>query len=514
MLQREYEEAQEKQRMLDWLAERAAKRHANRKRIERRNEDLLGKFEFYSFLATAFLCACLLTSAPTAQSEQTEEGGIPRTTTTLPPDQQEFTGFDCSKPINRESVVPEGSPDCDQSIDAPKEVKNVTMLVLQRVNYVRQPAKRCSIRRTVISSYCGSYSHVTLIPQLSFFDVPQDVSPEDCEKMFEHKGYRAKDGQWKKLEIGAKNIRNYEQSGKTWFSSTDVSCEGGNVWYAGQLRQQIMRMVQDVVTLEDIEISVDEEDEVISSTDQIVLGCRYPERKCVSGKTAYVWEQLSQKERCPYFLSRKVTGQNVVAPDGTTAFISTDGSMIRLLHQGLAADCGQQIIRTNYKKIFLTEAIDEAQFLRRIHHLEMSVITYSNVKADYTYHVSTAWVTGQFNQLVSQECKNGRDEQHIDFAAAAASQAAADDGITVSLGRGYFATAAAETWIRYQCRELKVRAVPTNLCFNGLLVDLMPDDKRRYLADQSHHHQKYRAPFYRVLLSELPWPLENLTPTM
>jgi hypothetical protein len=243
---------------------------------------------------------------------------------------------------------------------------------------------------------------------------------------------------------------------------------------------------------------------------QSILPCLAGREACALSTGTWLWKRPSEKDSCPYYLARKVVGIQVEGMENdrrVETFLSTDGSMVRLMKKPGIVACNHLLHPTNYENLFLTKALDEPLFQRRVHPGEMSIMTYVNIQDEFLYGVLTDYIKEEFRTLVWRSCQRDLERRAQAYASLAAEQRATLDGETTSLGNGWFATASGEAWYKYQCRETKVLATDLPICYSALPVILSTEDRKRYI-----HDRKIEAPpSSTAVASKEPTDAEILT---
>jgi hypothetical protein len=77
----------------------------------------------------------------------------------------------------------------------------------------------------------------------------------------------------------------------------------------------------------------------------------------------------------------------VTTAAGNSTYMSTDGSMVRLLmkEEPIAA-CGRLVTGTNYPTLFLAKPQDNPSIGRRLHPWDATIYTYVNAQDNFLLH--------------------------------------------------------------------------------------------------------------------------------
>ncbi len=415
--------------------------------------------------------------------------------------QLEFDALDCSTPWNVTSTTMVRSPEC-QLEEEPLREKRVAVRVLQKADKTHFFMRRCRARRYKMSYNCGyATGHSAIVGNEWAFDVEEPVTEEGCRGAWKDHRYRGQ----KVKENGTTHLY-FATTGTDWAVKTDVHCEGGYEWFERQqwghkereagVKGASNMMRKDHINLElsVVRATVDSAGRVLDNDNQVFLPCDLREESCtVQGWGTYVWREPDPAQRCPLYSTRPeaVEGSYLSAPETPedVTFLSTDGSMIRLEKRDPVSLCGGLVHKTDYAHLYLTEDLEQAEFLRPLHESELSLATYSNAKDEYLYHD----VVGQFakglNRLREERCEQSRTQRSYDYARRAAEQKATLSGETAHLGGDRFVSAAGEVWYTYRCRPVIVRARETSGCYDSLPVRLTEDDQKRYLLARGHKEE-------------------------
>lgn len=412
----------------------------------------------------------------------------------LKAEQFQFLTYDCSNPTKLRSVSPPELKDCEVEAEGKSEEAK-TYTLLQKADYMRVKTKMCQVTRTRLGYYCGTYGHQTFVPQITHIQEPVKITAQQCMEMHTTGKFKV-DGASYPVTLDTPTTLNLERVGKTYYTHSDVTCEGGTWYDKGIPRPGINVYESYNILIQEPEVMVDGEDKVVVAQTQRELPCPFGKEKCeFTGGRTYLWTYTTGSARCPYYKVRTVTGKEVLGADGNVVFMSTDGSMTRTVKKAPKTACDQPVFTTNYHKLFLTEALGDDNFNRPLHLAEMSVTTYSNNKDDFLYGKLTDYVKQEFAAVLREDCRQRQASRTTDFPGIAAEQAAVSDGETAAMGQGWFVTAAGEGWYQYQCQHILVTARETKECWAGLPVTLTDHDKNRYLA------QRYEAGYDADIVS-------------
>ncbi len=190
-----------------------------------------------------------------------------------------------------------------------------------------------------------------------------------------------------------------------------------------------------------------------------------------------------------------MSGVDLTDSFGLTAFMSTDGSHLRLTKKEPTSRCGAIVYPTDFSELFLTAEMSYKPFLRRLHPAEISITTYSNSKDNWLFSQTTKERNKSLLALQQRQCKRDIRVRAGQHALRAAEQGALADGETASLGDGHFITSSGEVFYSYRCRPITVRARHTsdNKCYDALPVTLREADYQAYYKSRGFAEAEAKA---------------------
>lgn len=403
-----------------------------------------------------------------------------------------FHAYDCSKPSNVETVYTSADMGCRLTVKT-TDAYRAEFLLLQKASYSRIPTKRCRVLRTTIPMYCGNADHQTLAAHHFRLREPIAVSSHECWKMYqgeynvtrltpESKPYT----QTFKVTPNATTHVSYSYLGRTWggVKQREVECKGYD-WYTGTNKLGDMTILfYDEVTLDEDTLLIDVDGGMATHISQRTLvGCQVQQHHCRSGDHTYVWttSKNHQHEFCHLYKTRSVKGMVLTTDDGRKSFVSDKVHMVKLVIKGTTSECGRTVYKTNYRKLFLSDHMEEPLFNRALNVAEFSVLTYTNQQDDFLYHSITDYIRKSLQKALYNDCKDEQAERQYRYEQLAAEQKAAKDGATIHLGGLLFATAAGEVWHTYHCKPIVVQAMHADTCYAGLPIQLQREHEMTFL---------------------------------
>ena len=422
---------------------------------------------------------------------------------------REVEVYDCSRPQNIEAVIPKKADDCRAKRNTLGS-RNVSYVILQPAEFQRITVKSCRVSVSQFVFYCGAYDHATFMPQFSYLHRPKLIPQKECERYWDllEKGEQlvvvsetSKDRQL--LTLVRNGVLRYTNQvvGKSWtVPGYDAKCQGGK-FTDGMGKEYTDVVASEYVELEMLErqATIDDKGVLTLELEERVLkgsmatgGCVASTGLCESLEMGtFLWKPAPDDgEVCPFYRSRPevIHGREVTTTNEqgatTRVFVSTDGSMIRLILGKERIRCESQVIETDYAKVFVSADLDNEYFSRNLHSSEVSVTTYLNQQDGYIFGALGEHLNVAVNAALKASCEREVERQQLQFAEMAAADKARMDGETASIGNGRFATAAGEVWYTYECRKLVAQAMDKDECYSSLPVRLVGDDEARYMAQR------------------------------
>jgi len=431
--------------------------------------------------------------APTLQIQAvdtpTEAQGAARPYSTAP--SNELEAYDCSVPTNLELVQ---VPDPEQCItaEAPNVLSEhpVEFDLLQESSTLQVPVKLCSVKRTVIPSYCGNFDYMTIDTLDLQINRNQIITPAECQRMHSELTLTVDrmDHNDQKIRTVLPLFANrttqlqYDVVGTTWLESNEIQCHGSYWWSeAGQkyVDNMMVSHGDDVTLREDVLLLDGQRNlDVLGMGIRLPASCRIEEGYCVTDEGTYMWDPPPEQGVCRMHRIRRLKGTElaVLTGDEVTFIVNDDERMVRLERRGSVHRCGTFIHETNFPDLYLASndpfGPAAAQFDRPLPAHEVKLGTYFNQQSGWLHGHFMGRLRDYVTDLFQAKCRKEKAELAAQYADMASRQSSATDGVTLSLGGGYFATAAGEAWRRYRCPSITVLATNRDRCYDALPVIL------------------------------------------
>jgi hypothetical protein len=422
-----------------------------------------------------------------------------------------FTAYDCTKPTD---VVDTGFVHDPSCVDGGKvnKTKTVTYQVIQREKYQRVDGFVCSMELSENSYYCGAYDHMTKLTHLSFSASPYPVGILLCQEWLTTGKYTDGLGNKHELEKDAVNLIKLERLGRTYASDGQVRCVGQDYRFNQEILYHMVVEQQVKITIKSEKFKISEED-VIAHVEDKKLPCKPHTNGCQTPLATYIWP--APNETCKMALVRLVQGLEVTNDQGEAVFMSTDGSLVRLIRRDPVPHCDRILYSTNYDSIYLYNAIKEGKpFTRFVADAEISMTNYVKNRDDFLFHHVADEIEKEFRKVLKADCESRSTQTKSEFY-----YRHRDPGLTTwTQGEGLYSTTAGDITYTYKCAAILVQGLSMNTCYDALPVVRVQEgdhilgklllDKRVYMEPLTHRitHQAVEVP----CLKKFPAKYHNL----
>ena len=235
---------------------------------------------------------------------------------------------------------------------------------------------------------------------------------------------------------------------------------------------------------------------------EVTLNCLASQGECVTMSGTFLWQPPSLLERCNLFQARnRITGILIKNELNVETFMSTDGSMVRMILTGEINSCNSTVYPTNYPELFLTEDFHNQLLSRPMNRKDTSPFTFSSQQDRFLYGYLTSYVRRELIALQEHFCRQEKRRQARNFRLRIAEQATTVDGKVVSLENGHFLVVSGEMMHQFRCRPIVVTPRNTDTCYASLPCQLNLEDAARYHNNTKTpvHKQFFLEPNTRIL---------------
>ena len=375
-------------------------------------------------------------------------------------DPRTLEAYDCDDPRDLQDVVNARRENCHHLANVERQ-ENATLQLLQNAHTIRTTGHLCSVVLTRTPHYCGVYDHQTMYSRYKLTEVHRSVTPDVCRRMIRERKFTTNIGEEVDVRENEVTVYFYEHPGRTYVSSGEVKCIGAKWTIGGEDLYDMVVSYEIKITLQQ-ETFITKEGQLRATTSGVNLPCQGHEGACQTPRATYVWAIPDSK--CPMAYIRTSTG--IVAHDNEDreVFMSTDGSLIRLVLGATVSSCGDIIRKTNYDHIYIYAGRSAKFTQHQVDPADVDVVTYVNNRDDYLYNHLLNQVEQEMNEVLKYSCRQRAAIYRP------AIQISRSEVATYSLGNGTFATQAGETLWTYQCKPVTVTAREVPQCYLQLPI--------------------------------------------
>ena len=295
--------------------------------------------------------------------------------------------YDCARVTEMQAVQLPPPGECPKETVTVTDTLNVTYLVLQKVNFIPVYAKRCQGMESRLPAYCGDHDHQTLLLDYWRVNERDRMAPSDCRWIWTE-GKVSLGGNDYAIKPNTTFQKQWNAVGENFYTSTHIDCEGGKAKVpTAEKPTRTMTYVVDghytTITTNLEELALNEQDRLTTVRDRLRLPCTFNAGYCQVSSGTYVWDDLTEDQKCRLYQARRTSGQLPTDGDGVRTFIATDGTAMRFTVGNPVFKCGRQVWETEHERLFLTRDLDEPLFQRRVPAAERSTLMYANVQDAY-----------------------------------------------------------------------------------------------------------------------------------
>ena len=379
-----------------------------------------------------------------------------------------LTGYDCAKPLAvQDRALHREELDCRFTRKVASEhKKEFQLLALEPIQTLE--GYRCEVLETKTVSYCGNYDHQTLLNEMNYYNKAVPPTIDECQKMWNRLEFLTPHGKTISLEKGINQVT-YQKLGSTWIDNGEAHCKGEQTTIKGVTTDDVIEDHAARITLSK-EIFKYGGGKLAAVTGEEVLPCGIFTEKCETPAATYLWKP-ADPEFCPLAFSKIVKGRLTTAEDDTQVFMSTDGSLVRLVLKYEEAHCGTMVWATNYDNLFLAEIGKGKEFTRPIDPASgISLSTYVRNRDDFIYSYTIEQLNVELNAVLQRDCEDDYRKARTEFFY----QHQHPGVVTYAYGNGTFAVSAGEVMYYYKCPAVRVKALELEKCFDALPVKILP----------------------------------------
>ena len=245
---------------------------------------------------------------------------------------------------------------CEHSERA-KEHKSRSVHLLQFDRNQVVTAVTCSMQKTVVLEYCGSFSHSKIYEPLDVLKSEQ-VSHDACRQVYKTHLWSREDGKQATISMNRPYVYKFLSHGTLTASASNVVCKGEAFSIHGKMRSNMLSLVTARFLMREIKIEIDPTGTAqdIDSGNELPSHCIH-DRYCYENGLMYIL--VGPMRICPLYLIRslRMTETEYVVPDRRmrSAYVSHEHQLI--LEKGhefhAPGECKHlpKMYDTNYAKI-------------------------------------------------------------------------------------------------------------------------------------------------------------------
>ena len=418
----------------------------------------------------------------------------------------EIDAWDCSAPhsVQARAVDPNVNV-CPTDADM-KEYRNATVQIAVQEKIRRVKGYSCTIVDTRVVKQCGAYDHETTLLLHEYTNQPMPPSTEDCRNMILKLQYNIPGGLPTDLRLGASTSFTYFEAGSQEIESEydgwratfkdSAQCNGGDWKVPGTTK-----VLGDMIVAHRMKVTIQHEEytwdqqRMKAVSNNRALPCGLYALGCTHGDATYIWD--SPHQYCPYKSAR--TARGVIATDGPSGeqvFVSTDGSMVRLVLKHRETQCERVVYTTSYDDYVVLDTHESRPFTGQADAHQLRLYTYYANRDEYLYHHLIQKINDELAMVLRSSCEQNQRNMRTDFFI----KHAHPGMVTYGFGNGTFATTSGEVLYYHRCRKELVTASSADKCYDALPIRISEKSPLRknfnatqqwYLEPLTHRLTRY-----------------------
>jgi hypothetical protein len=384
------------------------------------------------------------------------------------------TAYDCSEPQNVRDVTFYEGPVCDRPSQVVK-MRNESYQLLMREEHIHTKGFSCALVQTQTVHYCGNADHQTFMDEYSYFEIAKPMSLAECRRAWDRNQYKDPSPKGTVHELNPRaytdGIR-YLLAGNSEWDGSEGSCDGGEFRTPFKTLQGVVVTVYAKILLQEERYVMQDGQTLLAKVRGSTLPVNVNAGHYLGVKATFVWDIPSQEDMCLLANTKIVTGTVATTKGHDEVFVSTDGSLIRLVLKGTMGECGRMVIATNYPNLYLYPSGWSDQFKRKIQPGELrlkEVLTYVNTRDDVVYHSIKEMIQEETNFVLQNDCNQQFERARMNYWLTQREPSYA----TWSRGKNVFATPAGESIVEYECAQIYVQAVQADRCYMHIPVQFI-----------------------------------------
>ena len=182
------------------------------------------------------------------------------------------------------------------------KARSVHLLQFDRTQIVS--AVTCSMQKTIVLEYCGSFSHSKIYEP---FDVlkSEQVSHDACQQVYKTHLWSREDGKQATVSTNRPYVYKYISHGTLTANAHNVRCEGESFSIHGKMRSNMLSLVTARFLMRKIKIEIDPTGKIqdMDSGHELPSHCAH-DRYCYESGLMYIL--VGPRQICPLYLIRSL----------------------------------------------------------------------------------------------------------------------------------------------------------------------------------------------------------------
>ena len=407
-----------------------------------------------------------------------------------------FSAYDCTVPKNLKDYGFTAAQWCAHETSHHVRYVNKTYQVLQAEHHHRVKGFACTREQTRRVRHCGVADWQTTLDLLGYTKLYKPLTLPECRELWATESYDVK-GVEEVLHCPKGTLCNfgYHTKGRSYIwngaqGTGQGSCDGETTFLNGQRLDNAVIYYEDQIVIEEVEIAYGPDGVYAKGSDfENKLTCKVTENGCKTPLRTLGWAY--DPTHCGvYTLRDPVRGQEVVSEKGKVVFMSTDGSLIRLVKKESVNICNKIVYKTDHEDFYLYDVTDKGSheyFPKELNPGERILSTFVKVQDAAIYDLIRKEIRNEYNHVVQADCR-----RQYDLAKKTFWHQHRDPGlVTWVLGDNTFATTAGSVLYHYQCEPVRVRARTESRCYNALPVEIIA-----YAAGRNESEPTIEGPIF------------------
>ena len=269
----------------------------------------------------------------------------------------------------------------------------------------------CSLKKTKLLAYCGSFSHQKLLEPPDVLK-SEPVSREKCMQVHKTHLYSREDGKQATISINRPYVYKYLEHGSISSTASNVKCQGEQFSINGKLKSNIIELVTAQFILREIKMETNPQGEIrdLDSGYELPMHCVH-DRYCYMYERMYVL--MSPIAFCPLYLVRSLkmvkTKYLTVDKSEHRAYVSHEHQLIlergEIFHPPEGCRNFPTLYDTNYEKIKIITHQHTSAKIKALKPFSLDVGLQAQILHDYSNFRAEELVYNQIDSVLHKVCE-------------------------------------------------------------------------------------------------------------